>query len=101
MKLSELLALVDEHHITDRRLLRARRRIAASADDRNEQDFRREVRRYFSGVANEARADLADVDRRLDDIYQRQYNLHAERAVLQRRLEGAAKIMAELDEEPS
>jgi hypothetical protein len=98
MNLPELLALVDEYHITDRRLMRARKLVIESPNQQNERDFRKETRRYFLAVAREARADLADVDRKLDDIYQRQYNLHAERAVLQRRMEGAGKIMAELDE---
>jgi hypothetical protein len=98
MKLTSLLALIDEYHITDRRLARARERVARAPSAQHERDLRREARRYFSALEREAKADLADVDRMLDDVYQRQYNLHAERAVLVRRLEGAAKITAALDE---
>jgi hypothetical protein len=98
MNLSELLALVDEYHITDRRLMRARARVAHSPGEDSEQQFRKEAYRYFAALAHEAESDLAEVDRRLDDVYQRQYNLHAERAVIQRRIEGARKVTAALRE---
>ena len=40
---------------------------------------------------------MAEVDRRLDDMYQRQFNLTAERAVAQRRLDGARDVLRALD----
>jgi hypothetical protein len=98
MNLSGLLALVDQYHITDRRLLRARQDVARQPDEKAEREFRKQALRYFAQLAHEAETDLAEVDRRLDDVYQRQYNLHAERAVIQRRLEGARKVTTALDE---
>lgn len=99
MNQSELLALVDQYHITDRRLLRARAELTRSPTDRAVREFRKEALRYFSGLAREAKAHLAEVDRRLDDVYQRQYNLHAERAVAERRLQGALELERVLAEE--
>jgi predicted Zn-dependent peptidase len=98
MKLSELLALVDEYHITDKRLLRARAQLARGGGPEAELEFTRQAKRYFDAVARETQSHLADLDRRLNDLYQRQYNLHAERAVAQRRLEGAQRIAAALAE---
>ncbi len=98
MNVSELLALVDAFHITDKRLLRARAQLAATLSEKTEREFRQQALRYFGAVANEAQAHVAEVDRKLDDVYQRQYNLHAERAVAQRRLEGARTIAQALKE---
>ena len=97
MNLSELLALVDGFHITDKRLLRARAEIARANDATAERAFRSEVQRYFGSLAREAERHVAEVDRRLDDVYQRQFNLSAERAVAQRRLEGARDVLRALD----
>lgn len=99
MNLSELLALVDAFHITDKRLLRARANVRRAPTEDSEREFRKQALRYFGGLQHEAEAHLADVDRRLDDVYQRQYNLHAERAVAQRRLESARTIAQGLREE--
>jgi hypothetical protein len=98
MNLSSLLELVDGYHITDRRLLRARAQLERDRDDAAERAFRKEVRRYFDSLAREAEAHLVDVDRRLDDVYQRQYNLTAERAVAERRLDGARALLRALEE---
>ncbi len=97
MNLSELLALVDGYHITDKRLLRARAALKKSHTDGNERAFRSEAARYFASLAHEAQTQMADVDRRLDDVYQRQYNLTAERAVAERRLQGARQILQALE----
>jgi hypothetical protein len=99
MNQTELLALVDQYHITDRRLLRARAELTRSPSERSRREFRKEALRYFSSLAREAKAQLADVDRRLDDVYQRQYNLQAERAVVERRLAGALELERALAQE--
>jgi hypothetical protein len=96
MNLSELLALVDAFHITDRRLLRARAALDRGGDQA-EQAFRRTAQRYFEALAREAEEHVAEVDRRLDDTYQRQFNLSAERAVAERRLVGAREVLRALD----
>jgi len=96
MNLSELLALVDEFRITDKRLLRARAALERN-NEAAERVFRKEAQRYFELLAREAQEHVAEVDRRLDDTYQRQFNLTAERAVAQRRLEGARDVLRALD----
>jgi hypothetical protein len=94
--LAVLIALLDEYHITDRSLLRARER-ARSADDAAAVDsLHHEVRRYFAGMEREAGAQLASIDRKLEDLYQRQYNLQAERGVAERRLVGARRVLGAL-----
>ena len=94
----ELLALLDAHHITDRALLRARDRVRSESDDpRTLAALHKEMRRYFGGVAAESVSQLGALERRLDDLYQRQYNAQAERSVAQRRLEGARTVLAALD----
>lgn len=92
----KLVALLDGYHITDRALARFRDRVR-SGDDRALPDLRKEMRRYFSGVRREAAAQLSGIDVKLDDLYQRQYNLQAERGVAQRRLEGAQSVLDALD----
>jgi len=97
MNLSELLALVDGFRITDKRLLRARAVLERNHNEAAERVFRKEAQRYFELLAREAQEHVAEVDRRLDDAYQRQFNLTAERAVAQRRLEGARDVLRALD----
>lgn len=97
MNLSELLALVDGFRITDKRLLRARAALGGDHDEAAERTFRKEAKRYFEMLAREAQEHVSDVDRRLDDTYQRQFNLTAERAVAQRRLDGARDVLRGLD----
>jgi hypothetical protein len=98
MNLPELLALVDGYHITDKGLLRSRARMDSQPSESAERDFRKHALRYFATLAREAEAHLANVDSRLDDVYQRQYNLQAERAVTPRRLDGARTVMRALEE---
>lgn len=97
MNLSELLALVDGFRITDKRLLRARAALETNHNETAERAFRKEAHRYFELLAREAQEHVTDVDRRLDDTYQRQFNLTAERAVAQRRLDGARDVLRALD----
>ncbi|MDQ2816884.1 MAG: hypothetical protein M3T49_01560 [Candidatus Eremiobacteraeota bacterium] len=83
---------LDRFHITDRSLLRAR--AAAHAGDQLAiAQLCRQARRYFASMHEEAGRQLADIDRKLDDLYQRQYNLQAERGVVQRRQRGSQEVL--------
>lgn len=93
----ELLSLLDGFHITDRALIRSRDRARSDAGDAAALDMlKKEMRRYFDAVARESAAHLAGLDRRLDDLYQRQYNAQAERSVAQRRLDAARRVLEAL-----
>lgn len=93
----ELLTVLDDFHITDRALLRARDRARSSDGDAAAfEGLKKEMRRYFDAVARESTAHLAGLDRRLDDLYQRQYNAQAERSVAQRRLDAARRVLEAL-----
>jgi len=90
----ELLALLDAFHVTDRALARSRDRARSQSGDAEAlASLKKEMRRYFAAVARESVAHLADLDRRLDDLYQRQYNAQAERGAAQRRLEAARRVL--------
>ena len=58
--------------------------------------YLREVRRYFEGFDREARAQLRDVDRRLERVNQIHFNLTAERGVAVKRIEGTQNVLAAL-----
>jgi hypothetical protein len=88
-----LIALLDAHHITDRALVAARERARTAGDAASAAALRRETIRYFSAVARESGSTLAALDRKLEELYQRQYNLQAERGVVERRLSGARKAL--------
>jgi hypothetical protein len=94
-----LTALIDAFHITDRSLLRARERLRVEASPDSEAEFKRQALRYFRSLEREARNHLSAIDRKLDEQYQRQYNLHAERGVAERRLAGARGVLTALSEE--
>ena len=96
MDAGELLSLLEQFHITDRSLQRAIARVKRSPESANLSTLRKETLRYFSCLQREAKRHLADIDRRLDDLYQRQYNLHAERGVAERRLLGASRVLQAL-----
>ena len=98
---ASLTALVDAFHITDRSLMRARERLRVEASPDSDAEFRRHALRYFRVLEREARHHLTDLDRKLDELYQRQYNLQAERGVAQRRLEGARGVLSALGTAPS
>ncbi len=101
---AELAAMLDRFHITDRALLRSRDRARDSEDPAAVAALKKEMRRYFGAVERESVRDLAAIDAKLDDLYQRQYNLHAERGVAERRLDGARtvlKAVAEAQREPT
>lgn len=92
-----VLELIDQFHITDRALLHAREQLRKRNDDSAFAEIARAARRYFGAMEREAQDQLADIDRRLDDLYQRQYNLQAERGVIERRRAGARRVLEALD----
>lgn len=88
-----LLAMLDEFHITDRALVRARERVKRSADPASVEALVRAAAKYFGDMAAESEEQLAGIDRKLDDLYQRQYNLQAERSVAERRRSMAKRVL--------
>lgn len=94
--LDTLVALIDRFHITDRALARARERVRARADASGLAALADAAARYFSAMEHEAERQLHEIDRKLDDLYQRQYNLEAERGVSERRRDGAREVLAAL-----
>lgn len=57
-----------------------------------------EVRRYFTRFSAEAHGHLKAVDRELETLYQRQYNLTAERGVAAKRIEITQGVLSTLAE---
>lgn len=99
--LRDLVTRVSAFHITDRAMKAAQRDVeAALARDAVDPDERRAyyraVIRYFEGFDREARAHLRDVDRRLEELNQRQFNLIAERAVAVKRIEETQGLLTTL-----
>jgi hypothetical protein len=102
-RLADLAARVGTFHLTDRAMLRAQRAFEAAlergAPDAAETEaYVRAVRAYFTGFARDADAQLASVDRELEALYQRQYNLAAERGVAVKRIESVQGVLAVLAE---
>jgi sulfite reductase alpha subunit-like flavoprotein len=102
-----LRALVDAvgaFAVRDRKLsglqTRMERALANGEADPGEVDrYLAEVRRYFTRFSAEARGHLTAVDRELEALYSRQYNLTAERGVAAKRIEltqGVLSALAEL-----
>lgn len=91
--LDGLLAIIDEFHITDRALVRARDLVRRGDGPAAVEALRRAAAKYFGEMATEAERNLHEIDRKLDDLYQRQYNLQAERGVAERRLSGARRVL--------
>jgi hypothetical protein len=103
--LAALAARVATFHLTDRAMLRAQRAfeaaLAAGTPTAAETGaYLRAVRTYFTGFARDADAQLAGVDRELEGLYQRQYNLAAERGVALKRIESVQGVLAALAELP-
>jgi hypothetical protein len=101
--LRTLAERVAAFHITDRAMLRAQRTFEAALGAGEPTPAERDAylaaaRNYFSGFERDARAALAGVDRDLDALYQRQYNLAAERGVAHKRLEAVQGVLASLAE---
>ena len=90
-------------YVRDRNLERAQKKIeeafaAGDPDDATAAAYLREVRRYFSAFDTEAKAHLVRVDRQLEQLYLRQYNLSAERGVAARRIEATQGVLSALAE---
>jgi len=102
--LQTLVATVGAFPIRDRRLRDAQaameRALAAGAPDPDvARRYLADVQRYFARFADEARGHLSRVDRELEALYARQYNLTAERGVAAKRIEatqGVLSVLAEL-----
>jgi len=102
--LRALVEAVGAFAIRDRKLeaLQARMAEALASGEPAPADADRylaEVRRYFTRFSAEARGHLKAVDRELETLYQRQYNLTAERGVAAKRIEitqGVLSALAEL-----
>lgn len=100
--LRALVARVGEFYVTDRTLKTAQKKMEAAladgaVDEPTEREYLSAVRRYFSGFEKEARGHLRDVDRRLEQVNQVQFNLTAERGVAVRRIEATQGVLAELE----
>jgi hypothetical protein len=90
-------------HITDRAMLRAQRTFedalrAGEPSPSVRSAYHAAVRAYFAGFERDAQAQLTGVDRELDALYQRQYNLAAERSVARKRLDAVQGVLASLAE---
>ena len=101
--LRALAAHVATFHITDRAMLRAQKTFAAALNAGEPTPLARAaylaaVRSYFTGFERDAAAQLGGVDRELDTLYQRQYNLAAERGVAHKRLEAVQGVLASVAE---
>lgn len=100
-----LATRVAAFHITDRAMLRAQTAFTSSlaAGEPRPADvdaYLSAVRTYFTGFERDAHAQLLGVDRELERLYQRQYNLAAERGVAVRRIEVVQGVLATLTELP-
>ena len=101
--LRDLAGRVATFHITDRAMLRAQRTLetalqAGEPSPEMRTAYLAAVRAYFAGFERDAQAQLTGVDRELDALYQRQYNLAAERGVARKRLEAVQGVLASLAE---
>jgi hypothetical protein len=102
-----LKALVDDvgrFYVREKRLRRAQVAMRtllgydADLDDAAVRGYLRAVEAYFSGFDREARAHLADLERRLARVSQVQFNLTAERGVAVRRVEATQGVLSALAE---
>jgi hypothetical protein len=101
--LRDLAERVAGFHLTDRAMLKAQRTFEAALSAGDPPPAARAaylaaVKRYFMGFERDAHAQLTGVDRQLDALYQRQYNLAAERGVAQKRVEAVQGVLASLAE---
>jgi len=102
-RLRSLVTAVGAFYVRDRTLERAQREMerALAADELEAAVVRAylsAVERYFAGFAREAQAQLKHVDRELERLYQRQFNLTAERGVAARRVEATQGVLSSLAE---
>jgi hypothetical protein len=104
-QLEALVADIGRFYITDRAMRRAQGKMsaalaaaAAMPSSRQTRAYLKEVARYFTGFAGEARVHLADLERRLGHVSQLQYNLTAERGVAVARVEATQGVLERLRE---
>jgi hypothetical protein len=98
-----LVATIGEFYIRDRAMSREQKKMASILETREPTDSERRAyldvaRGYFSGFEREARAHLKRVDRELEKVYQVQFNLTAERGVVQRRIEATQGVLSSIEE---
>ena len=96
-----LVARVGAFHVTDRAMKNAQLKAEGalrngSIDERVRATYLDAVRRYFTPFEREARAQLRDVDRRLEHANQVVFNLTAERGVAVKRIEATQGVLADL-----
>jgi hypothetical protein len=101
--LRALVARVGEFYVRDRRLRSAQRTIEAALvagepDPSLAARYLAEVRRYFLAFDREASAQLRRVDRDLEALYARQFNMTAERGVAAKRAEATQGVLSALAE---
>jgi hypothetical protein len=102
--LAGLVAEVGRFYVRDRAMRRAQAEMSAALaaggppSDALVERYLAAVRRYFGGFEREARAHLADLDRRLARANQLQFNLTAERGVTQRRVEITQGVLGRIEE---
>lgn len=99
--LLELVARVGAFHITERAMKRAQRAMeeavkTGALDEARCSAYLGAVRRYFEEFDAEARAQLRDVDRRLERVNQVHFNLAAERGVAVKRIEATGAVLEAL-----
>jgi hypothetical protein len=99
--LRDLVAQVGAFHITERALKQAQRAIETAmndgaVDEATRTNYLHAARRYFEGFDREARAQLRDVDKRLERVNQVHFNLTAERGVAVKRIEATSAVLAAL-----
>lgn len=104
--LAALAAQVSAFHITDRAMRAAQEKIeaclaAGEPDEADVRAYRAAVRRYFEPYAREAEGQLRHVDRELEGLFQRQFNLTAERGVVAKRIEAVRGVLETLAETSS
>ena len=91
-RLRALVAQVAEFRIRDRAMSSAQKTMEAILTEREPsaeelRRYRHAIERYFSGFVREARQRLDELDRRITQVNQVQFNLQAERGVALRRVE--------------
>jgi hypothetical protein len=102
--LAELVAEVGRFYVRDKAMRRAQDAMSAALaagtppGEKAVDAYIAAVRTYFGGFEREARAHLADIDRRLAKVSQLQFNLTAERGVTQRRVEVTQGVLGRIEE---
>jgi len=103
-RLAVLVAEIERFHITDRRMKGEHGRIVRALRDvrgltlPDARRYLRAVERYFVPFEREARQRLADVERRLANASQLQFNLTAERGVGRKRVDATQGVLRQLQE---